>query len=73
MGTTCRPRHRFPHSDSGGAKTTAFGESIGVLAPGKAADMVMIDWRQISYPYLDQETRCSTRFSSVRKSAVCAQ
>jgi 5-methylthioadenosine/S-adenosylhomocysteine deaminase len=27
-----------------------------VLAPGKAADMVMIDWQQISYPYLDQET-----------------
>src|SRR4030081_2917894 len=36
----------------GGAKTTSFGESIGVLAPGKAADMVMIDWQQISYPYL---------------------
>jgi 5-methylthioadenosine/S-adenosylhomocysteine deaminase len=46
----------FRMATSGGAKTTAFGESIGVLAPGKAADMVMIDWQQISYPYLDQET-----------------
>ena len=26
------------------------------LAPGKAADMVLIDWRQIAYPYLDAET-----------------
>jgi cytosine/adenosine deaminase-related metal-dependent hydrolase len=46
----------FRMATSGGARTTAFGESIGVLAPGKAADMVMIDWQQISYPYLDQET-----------------
>ena len=33
-----------------------FGDSIGTLAVGKAADMVLMDWRQISYPYLDQET-----------------
>jgi cytosine/adenosine deaminase-related metal-dependent hydrolase len=46
----------FRMATSGGAKTTAFSDSIGVLAPGKAADMVMIDWRQISYPYLDPET-----------------
>jgi 5-methylthioadenosine/S-adenosylhomocysteine deaminase len=46
----------FRMATSGGARTTAFGESIGALAPGRAADMVMIDWQQISYPYLDQET-----------------
>ena len=38
---------------SGGAKTTAFGERLGVLEQGRAADMVLIDWQQISYPYLD--------------------
>ncbi len=43
----------FRMATSGGAKTTAFGESIGTLAIGKAADMVLMDWRQISYPYLD--------------------
>jgi cytosine/adenosine deaminase-related metal-dependent hydrolase len=40
---------------SGGAKTTAFGDTIGVLAVGRAADLVLIDWRQVSYPYLDAE------------------
>jgi hypothetical protein len=38
---------------SGGAKTTAFGDTIGALQPGKAADAVLIDWKQVSYPYLD--------------------
>ncbi|WP_428484216.1 amidohydrolase family protein [Rhodopila sp.] len=45
----------FRMATSGGAKTTAFGERIGTLAVGKAADMVLLDWRQISYPYLDQD------------------
>lgn len=45
----------FRMATSGGAKTTAFGETIGSLVIGKAADMVLVDWRQISYPYLDQE------------------
>jgi 5-methylthioadenosine/S-adenosylhomocysteine deaminase len=40
----------------GGAKTTAFATDIGALEVGKAADLVLIDWRQISYPYLDAET-----------------
>jgi cytosine/adenosine deaminase-related metal-dependent hydrolase len=46
----------FRMATSGGAKTTAFGDRLGVLAPGKAADMVLIDWRQVAYPYLDAET-----------------
>jgi cytosine/adenosine deaminase-related metal-dependent hydrolase len=40
----------------GGARTTPFGETIGTLEIGKAADMVLIDWDQIAYPYLDEET-----------------
>jgi len=39
----------------GGAKTTAFGARLGTLEVGKGADMVLIDWKQIAYPYLDAE------------------
>ncbi len=40
----------------GGARTTGFADSIGVLEKGRAADLVLLDWDQISYPYLDEET-----------------
>jgi 5-methylthioadenosine/S-adenosylhomocysteine deaminase len=40
----------------GGAKTTPYGSSIGTLEVGKAADMVLLDWDSISYPYLDELT-----------------
>ena len=46
----------FRMATSGGAKTTAFGDTIGTLEVGRGADMVLIDWRQIGYPYLDAET-----------------
>ena len=46
----------FRMATSGGAKTTAFGERLGALKVGRAADMVLIDWDQVSYPYLDAET-----------------
>ncbi len=46
----------FRMATSGGAKTTAFGEQLGVLEIGRAADIVLIDWGQLSYPYLDEET-----------------
>jgi 5-methylthioadenosine/S-adenosylhomocysteine deaminase len=46
----------FRMATSGGAKTTAYAETIGSLEVGKAADMVLIDWKQISEPYLDPET-----------------
>lgn len=39
-----------------GALTTGFAHSIGILEPGKAADVVLMNWRQIAYPYLDQDT-----------------
>ena len=50
------PAQVFRMATSGGARTTAFGETIGALEVGRGADMVLIDWRQISYPYLDAET-----------------
>ena len=40
----------------GGARTTAFGDRLGTLEPGTAADVVLLDWEQISYPYLDELT-----------------
>jgi cytosine/adenosine deaminase-related metal-dependent hydrolase len=40
----------------GGAKTTPFGTQLGTLEVGKAADMVLIDWESVAYPYLDELT-----------------
>ncbi len=40
----------------GGARTTPFGAMLGTLEVGRAADMVLIDWRSVSFPYLDVET-----------------
>ncbi|MEO1404270.1 MAG: amidohydrolase family protein [Cyanobacteria bacterium J06635_1] len=59
--------HRVPGMDSvvptapqvlqmateNGAKTTRFADEVGVLAPGKAADLVVMDWEHIAYPYLN--------------------
>ena len=39
---------------SGGAQTTPFGEMIGRLEPGRAADLVALDWSALSSPYLDE-------------------
>jgi 5-methylthioadenosine/S-adenosylhomocysteine deaminase len=39
-----------------GARTTPFGDAIGAIEVGRAADMVLIDWQDIAYPYLDPET-----------------
>ncbi|MEM9428470.1 MAG: amidohydrolase family protein [Pseudomonadota bacterium] len=40
---------------AGGAKTTAFRGRIGTLEVGKGADMVLIDWDKLAYPYLDPD------------------
>ena len=40
----------------GGAATTPYGSHIGTLAVGKAADLVLLDWDKLAYPYLDPET-----------------
>jgi 5-methylthioadenosine/S-adenosylhomocysteine deaminase len=50
------PAQVFRMATAGGAKTTGFGAAIGTLEAGRAADMVLIDWRQLSYPYLDPAT-----------------
>ena len=39
-----------------GAATTGFADTIGTLAPGRAADIVLMDWREVAHPYLDPRT-----------------
>jgi 5-methylthioadenosine/S-adenosylhomocysteine deaminase len=43
----------FQMATEHGAQTTGFADQIGTLEPGKAADLVVMNWRQIAYPYLD--------------------
>jgi cytosine/adenosine deaminase-related metal-dependent hydrolase len=38
-----------------GAHTTPYGATIGTLEPGKSADMVVMNWKRIAYPYLDPD------------------
>ena len=40
----------------GGARTTSWRESLGTLEVGKGADLSLIDWDSIAYPYLDELT-----------------
>ena len=40
----------------GGARTTPYGEEIGRLEVGRAADLVMIDWEHVAHPYMDPLT-----------------
>ncbi|MEM7527089.1 MAG: amidohydrolase family protein [Pseudomonadota bacterium] len=40
---------------SGGAATTAFRGKVGRIAEGLGADMVLIDWDKLAFPYLDPE------------------
>ncbi len=44
----------FEMATASGARTTAFGSRLGTLTVGAAADLVLLDWEQISYPYLDE-------------------
>jgi cytosine/adenosine deaminase-related metal-dependent hydrolase len=46
----------FRMATEDGAATTPFGDRVGVLAVGRAADLVLLPWRQIAYPYLEPET-----------------
>ena len=45
----------FRMATSGGARTTPYGDSLGTLEVGKAADLSLLDWNQFAYPYLDAE------------------
>lgn len=37
-----------------GAATTGFAKDVGTLEVGKAADMVLINWDKLAFPYLDE-------------------
>ena len=39
----------------GGAATTPFGDSIGRLAPGSWADLVLFDWDVVTWPYQNDD------------------
>ncbi len=39
-----------------GAMTTPFGAAIGRLSPGSQADLAVLDWRDITWPYQDAAT-----------------
>jgi cytosine/adenosine deaminase-related metal-dependent hydrolase len=47
------PSEVFRMATEFGAKTTPFGHDIGKIEVGKSADLVLLDWRQVSFPYLD--------------------
>ena len=44
----------FGMATQGGARTTGYSNRLGTLEVGTAADLVLLDWEQISYPYLDK-------------------
>lgn len=48
------PADVFRMATEGGARTTPFGGEIGRLAPGMAADLVLFDWREVTWPYQDE-------------------
>ena len=50
------PAGVFRMATVGGARTTPYGEHLGALEPGRAADLVLLDWERIAHPYLDAET-----------------
>jgi cytosine/adenosine deaminase-related metal-dependent hydrolase len=50
------PAEVFRMATEHGAGTTGFGDSIGRLVPGAAADIVLLDWQQIAWPFLDEDT-----------------
>ena len=55
--TVPTPAQVFTMATEHGARTTPYGEHIGRIEVGRAADLVLIDWDQLSYPYLDPETK----------------
>ena len=51
---TCPQVLRMATED--GAATTPYAGQIGTLEPGRAADLVLLSWRQLAHPYLDSLT-----------------
>jgi cytosine/adenosine deaminase-related metal-dependent hydrolase len=52
--TVLTPPQVFQMATENGAATTGFAGLIGTIEPGKAADLVLVKWERIAYPYLDQ-------------------
>ena len=50
------PAQVFRMATEHGAATTGFGDTIGRLIPGAHADVVLLDWQQVAYPFLDEGT-----------------
>ena len=49
------PRQIFKMVTEDNAHLIGFGEKLGRLEPGRQADMVLLDYEQMTYPYSDQE------------------
>ena len=45
----------FKMATQNGALTTPFSESIGMLKTGMSADIVLFDWKDITWPYQDKD------------------
>lgn len=50
---TVTPSQIFQMASEGSARTTPFRGEIGVLEPGRMADIVIMDWNSIAEPYLE--------------------
>jgi cytosine/adenosine deaminase-related metal-dependent hydrolase len=46
----------FRMATEDGAATTPFGDRVGFLSAGRAADLVLIPWRHVAHPYLEPGT-----------------
>ena len=49
------PAEVFRMGTEHGANTTGFGKLIGRIEPGRGADLVLLDWDKVAFPYLDQD------------------
>ena len=49
------PAEVFRMGTEFGAKTTGFGEQVGIIEPGRSADLVLLRWDKLSFPYLDKD------------------
>ena len=49
------PAEVFRMASEHGARTTAFGDQIGALKPVRAADLVLLDFDRLRFPYLDAD------------------
>src|ERR1700722_13289246 len=45
----------FRMATQDGPTTTPFGDSIGAIEVGRAADLVLFDWRKVAAPYLSPD------------------